>query len=630
MKLSKTAGFLKTKPKRFTGPGPVGTRLTVTQSLSSGVWENIGAFQNLRIGDIYYYLINNDISKTLGGKNVTAVPIQIERIVGTNAIFKIRDGVAVTSEVIQGDNDYTGYYVSLQSVSNTFTIPFYTYTTTMTAVNADRLFTAVFPTYFYAPSSQTYVFSTEETSSNYSHDDDMAIFVNGTLFASYRYGSPVPLSGISIPLNTGNHSIVVVYNNIAAWRAVCAFRSTNGGTFYIPSSATIASFFGSPLSSITAPQSITDLKPGVRGLYYNNPTILNTITTQHRLPRPVGIFTSTASINYFGASLGSPQSPIRTTWPDYTSELPSLFSREWQVTTMPNVSTSMWTSIAYGNGVFVAFGYGVAAYSLDGITWTSITGLSIPGYAPCNVCFGNGIFVAIPQTYTDKFYYSYDGVTWSTQTRQAFNGAPPTYTGDRFVFKSDFGYYSLDGINWSYDGTGGAAGGLWSPGIICAGPDKLILARDGSMSYSPKSNTTPQWSGVSWSGIGYTFTPLGASIAGVTYGNGIYVAIGGIGPQAGYSYDGINWYTTTKQNAAWRSVAYGNGMFIAVGDGVAAYTVDGINWKPLAIPVYDTSKRLNWELMSDVTSYNWWPIAFGGNKFVTLSKELNTGACISI
>ena len=78
----------------------------------------------------------------------------------------------------------------------------------------------------------------------------------------------------------------------------------------------------------------------------------------------------------------------------------------WKQTTLP--STNTWTSIAYGNGKFVAIAYGANsvqliegtnsfAYSDDGVNWTEITSENIDGDSSCNwqtIYFGGGKFIA--------------------------------------------------------------------------------------------------------------------------------------------------------------------------------------------------------------------------------------------
>lgn len=84
--------------------------------------------------------------------------------------------------------------------------------------------------------------------------------------------------------------------------------------------------------------------------------------------------------------------------------------------------------------------------------------------------------------------------------------------------------------------------------------------------------------------------------AGIAYGNGIYVAVGGgCGRVSGYdlntntqsvitSTDGINWATQSNVLPAsqyWSGVAFGNGVFVAVSatvSGSIAYSTDGVSW----------------------------------------------------
>jgi len=76
-------------------------------------------------------------------------------------------------------------------------------------------------------------------------------------------------------------------------------------------------------------------------------------------------------------------------------------------------------------------------------------------------------------------------------------------------------------------------------------------------------------------------SPPAGTWYGVTYGNGIFVAVGyNVGMT---SPDGIIWTTQPVPSAAWFSVIYGNGLFVAVGYGEGTTTnimtsPDGINW----------------------------------------------------
>ncbi len=96
------------------------------------------------------------------------------------------------------------------------------------------------------------------------------------------------------------------------------------------------------------------------------------------------------------------------------------------------------------------------------------------------------------------------------------------------------------------------------------------------------------WEGVSVSGL--TWTARTAAVNndwyGVTYGNGLFVAVAGTGTgnRVMTSPDGITW--TSRTSAAdymWRQVVYGNGVFVAVSGGSSntnqvMTSTDGITW----------------------------------------------------
>ena len=93
----------------------------------------------------------------------------------------------------------------------------------------------------------------------------------------------------------------------------------------------------------------------------------------------------------------------------------------------------------------------------------------------------------------------------------------------------------------------------------------------------------------------------------ITYGNGIFVAVGNDTDMCAYSMDGINWaQDTLPTSGIWNSVTYGNGMFVTVcrGSNVAAYSTDGINWTQITLPSH----------------YNWEDIIFADGKFVSIGS----------
>ena len=110
-------------------------------------------------------------------------------------------------------------------------------------------------------------------------------------------------------------------------------------------------------------------------------------------------------------------------------------------------------SIAYGKGKFVAIDSSStnAAYSADGITWTTVV---LPGTAAAvsNVVWGNGKFVTLGGT--NGIMYSLDGVTWynnaltlpltATERKLAYGQGVFVITSDNTTQVQ----YSQDGLYW--------------------------------------------------------------------------------------------------------------------------------------------------------------------------------------
>jgi uncharacterized repeat protein (TIGR02543 family) len=91
--------------------------------------------------------------------------------------------------------------------------------------------------------------------------------------------------------------------------------------------------------------------------------------------------------------------------------------KNWHEAPPPAISSPTpikWQSVAYGNGVFVAVSLnGKAVYSADGQNWTEST---LPnGNYWWEVAFGDGVFVTVC-AYTRLAAWSTDGITWTEAT----------------------------------------------------------------------------------------------------------------------------------------------------------------------------------------------------------------------
>ena len=98
---------------------------------------------------------------------------------------------------------------------------------------------------------------------------------------------------------------------------------------------------------------------------------------------------------------------------------------------------------------------------------------------------------------------------------------------------------------------------------------------------------------------------------GVTYGNGIFVAVSwsGTGNRVMTSPDGITW--TARTSAAdnnWYSVTYGNGTFVAV------------SWYGTGNRVMTSPDGITWTSRTSAANNNWYSVTYGDGTFVAVSE----------
>ncbi len=114
-------------------------------------------------------------------------------------------------------------------------------------------------------------------------------------------------------------------------------------------------------------------------------------------------------------------------------------------------SSDDWSSVAYGNGTFVAVASGSssAAYSTDGAHWAASTMSSSAGWD--GVSYGSTNFVAVSSKPVSHGAWSTNGVDW-TESGMTGDYTSVTYGSGKFVAVSPPGsnvVYSTDGIHWS-------------------------------------------------------------------------------------------------------------------------------------------------------------------------------------
>ena len=134
-------------------------------------------------------------------------------------------------------------------------------------------------------------------------------------------------------------------------------------------------------------------------------------------------------------------------------------------------------------------------------------------------------------------------------------------------------FYSDDGKTWNIGGEFGTA----QTQHVKYGNGMFIASEQGNLIW-----TSPD--GDEWSSL-----DPGIDLESATYGEGLYVAVGGEGSLA-WSDDGMAWTTTVigDVGGTWTDVTYADGRFVVIGENLleAAFLIspDGMSWTNTIIP----------------------------------------------
>ena len=185
--------------------------------------------------------------------------------------------------------------------------------------------------------------------------------------------------------------------------------------------------------------------------------------------------------------------------------------------------------------------------------------------------------------------------------------------------------------NFTYSGTG--LGGYFVA-INSSGTATQINTGGTAFIAGGALSTSNAWAGVAygagrWVALGgttgaavssYTTDPTAAWTSGgnlpstggtwtaICYGNGQFMAIASGATSAAYSTNGTTWFATGALPASttWTGVAYGNGVYVAVASGgtQAAISTDGLSWVTKSLP----------------TTATWSSVTFGNGVFVAIAS----------
>jgi hypothetical protein len=298
--------------------------------------------------------------------------------------------------------------------------------------------------------------------------------------------------------------------------------------------------------------------------------------------------------------------------------------KTWQ-TASSGITTNI-QSIAYGNGVFVATGASnTAVWSADGVTWTSVTGITVLGNSP-RVYFGNGHFIALDGSGSNqKWAQSTDGKTWQAiNVTDIFGGAAGCYGNGKYLASGQGGRiaYSTDIQTWTIkDSTATGFTGdntSWINAIGFGGNTYVAGGGNGRIIWSIDGDTWTEAKATNGNSASVLFDGDGAFVGSITFGGGRFIAIGGQDnapnqTKVAWSTDGKTWtessltHTAGKESGArYCSSAYGDGVFVMTArDGSASYSTDGDNWTEINNFPVDSTNRLN-------------GICYGNGKFVAV------------
>ena len=261
--------------------------------------------------------------------------------------------------------------------------------------------------------------------------------------------------------------------------------------------------------------------------------------------------------------------------------------------------------IAYGNDKFVAVGgfssaNPKAAYSTDGIKWTSIENTKAKGCA--SVSYVNDRFI-IGGMQGDGSY-SFDGINWTAIDMNVgtHRVLDVVYADGKYVAVGQYGYaaYSTDGITWKPVAIGAFEEHTYYEHIysVVFGNGRFVVGGGkGRVAYSTD--------GVNWT----SSNPISSvAITDIVYANGKFVAVAGY--SCFYSTDGINWNETYSVSPDKNALVYANDKFVVVGNGCCLYSIDGIDWN---VSTNDITSPFNNKIEFE-------DIAYGKDKFVAVGQ----------
>lgn len=244
-----------------------------------------------------------------------------------------------------------------------------------------------------------------------------------------------------------------------------------------------------------------------------------------------------------------------------------------------------WNDVIYGENIFVMAGdAGALAYSPDGISWTHVE-------SPENVywkalAYGDGRFIAsgygetpvcmtpYSQRLSGHIAVSENGREWDFIRMDDCCWNDVEYGNGMFMAT---GYRIKSGVSFS---TGrvilSVDGKDWSEYNVSSRDYPCLVYGNGEFLAMDKGTYIRSSDGMIWSDpetIGFP------DIVSLAYGSGVYVAAGSSGILT-YSLDGESWTVVSRTDARWKSVSSdGSGFLVAGMSGRLMYSSGGKEWE---------------------------------------------------
>jgi len=236
--------------------------------------------------------------------------------------------------------------------------------------------------------------------------------------------------------------------------------------------------------------------------------------------------------------------------------------KTWEKKSAP--AANSWSTIAYGNDVFVVLGKDGdqrAMYSSDGNDWTLATMPSNEEWE--EIIFAQNRFVAISSTGDNRAAYSFDGMMW-------YNANAPFAR------------------SWEHLTYGNGLFVAVSPG----GLDNIMISKNGIQWETIETTSNADWNDIS-------------------YGNGLFTAVGTAsnnGPSVMTSTDGLTWNSMdlTSSNV-WTSITFFKGEFLAM-------SFTGSN------RLMKSKNGMDWSNSANQDSVNWFNVYVIGDRLLSRSS----------